>query len=611
MMPSRSSSAFLIVAAAAAATVFLYTGALTGPFVFDDEHNIYQNTHIRMESVSPQALFQGAFQSPLPNRPVANVTFALNFLFNRYNVVGYRFINLLVHILNGFLVYGLAAATLKLIASRDERHTSLIAAAAAVLWMVHPLHTQSVAYIVQRMTSLATLFYLASLLCYAEARQATTRSRRNGLFAGCIAAGLLALGSKEIAATLPFFLYLYEWFFFQEAKPAWLRRNLHWLAATAAVTVAIGLMYMHTGNPVAYVMQGYATEGGLSAPQRLMTQFRVVCAYIGLLLWPSPDRLNLDHSFAFSRSLFDPPVTLLALGGIVALLAIAVVLARRERLLSFAIIWFLGNLVIESSFIRLETIFEHRTYLPSVMPAIALTGWVLGRVRSRWAMVALPLMLAVLWSGWTWQRSQVWGDAVTLWKDCIRKSPAKARPYNNLGGTYMRLGRLPEAIEPLQVAVDIAPNYADAWYNLGYALLRLGKLDEGIAATRRLLELEPDNVMACNNMGIAYLLRGDYTEAVASLEKAVRLEPEYETAWNNLGVALKNIGDLKGAKEKFSRAVAIQPGYAEAYNNIGLTLKEMGDPAGAAEQFRRALEVAPDYDGAARNLDELQVSGAK
>ncbi|HSV92061.1 MAG TPA: tetratricopeptide repeat protein, partial [Desulfobacterales bacterium] len=333
--------------------------------------------------------------------------------------------------------------------------------------------------------------------------------------------------------------------------------------------------------------------------------------YLGLLLWPSPALLNLDHSFPFSRSLVDPPSTLLALCLITALLAAAFVLARRERLAAYAVLWFFGNLVIESSFIRLETVFEHRTYLPSVMPAIALAGWVLGRLRWRWATVALPVALAVLWSAWSWQRSNVWGDAVALWQDCIAKSPGKARPYNNLGGTYMRLGRLPEAIPALETAVAIAPGYADAWYNLGYALMRAGELDAGIAATERLLELEPENVMAWNNLGIAYLLRGDYAASVQRLRKTVSLKPDYETAWNNLGVALKNAGELEGARDSFARAVELRPDYAEASNNLGLTLKELGDLKGAAEAFERALRAEPGYEAAARNLEEVRAPGAR
>ena len=106
-MTDRPSYAFLIVAAAAVVTIFAYAGALSGPFVFDDEHNIQRNPHIRIEALSPHALYAAAFQSPIPTRPVANVSFALNFFFNGYNVVGYRLVNVLVHVLNGFLVFAL------------------------------------------------------------------------------------------------------------------------------------------------------------------------------------------------------------------------------------------------------------------------------------------------------------------------------------------------------------------------------------------------------------------------------------------------------------------------------------------------------------------------
>ncbi len=125
-MTDRPSYAFLIVAAAAAVTVFAYAGALTGPFVFDDEHNIQRNPHIRIEALSPHALYAAAFQSPIPTRPVANVSFALNFFFNGYNVVGYRLVNIVVHILSGFAVYALAAVTLGLIGRAAGRASSAV-----------------------------------------------------------------------------------------------------------------------------------------------------------------------------------------------------------------------------------------------------------------------------------------------------------------------------------------------------------------------------------------------------------------------------------------------------------------------------------------------------
>jgi tetratricopeptide (TPR) repeat protein len=596
---------FLVVAAAAILAVFVYTDALPGPFVFDDEANITDNRHIRMTALSWDEAYAAAFKSPIANRPVANLSLALNYFFNGYNVVGFRFVNLLIHITNGFLLFALARVTLQTpaMAAYTEK-AGLAAACAAAVWLVHPLHTQSVAYIVQRMTSMAVMFYLVSMLCYAKARLAKPGRARAALFAGCMLAGLLALGSKEIAATLPVFLLLYEWFFFQLLDKSWLRRSLPGIAMVGVLTAVISLVFIGGRNPFDRILSPYA-GGDFSAWQRVLTQLRVVCVYISLLLWPDPSRLNLDHEFPVSVSLFAPPSTLAALLVVGAALFLSIRLARREPLASYAILWFFGNLVIESSVIRLEIVFEHRTYLPSVMPVAACAAFLFKRVRLNWLAIGLLSIVAAGWSGWTYQRSQVWGDAVSLWRDCIAKSPLKARPYNNLGVALIDKGRLAESEPLFQKAVELQPQYGDARYNLGYVMIRLDRMEEGVRQLREAIRLEPENYMAFNNLGIAYLLQENYPQAVRHFQESLRLRPDYETTRNNLGVALKNQGDLDGAAREFAEAIRLRPDFAEAYNNLGLTLKEQGRLAEAANHYRRALQINPGYATARQNLEEV------
>lgn len=602
-----SSREFLLVAAGALLVVFCYMGALSGPFVFDDQHNITENRFIRISDFSPTGLYAAAFKSPLPSRPIANASFALNYYFNGTNVVGYRFVNIVIHIINGFLLFGLARATFRTpaLAAQAEKAGGA-AALAALLWMVHPLHTQSVAYVVQRMTSMAALFFLLAMLCYARARLLPGGGRRRvALLTLSGISALLALGSKEIAATLPAFVFLYEWYFFQGLKWEWLRRSLPSLTGVCLLSAAIGLAFLGGLNPVAQILGPYS-EGGLTAIQRLLTQTRVVCFYISLLFWPAPSRLNLDHDFPFSFSLLDPATTLAALLLLAGLLAAAVFIARRDPLSSYAILWFLGNLVIESSFIRLETIFEHRTYLPSVMPVVALAALPFRALKRKWASVAVLSAIALLWTAWTWQRSQVWGDAIALWQDCAQKSPAKARPYNNLGSALSERDRLAEAAANFRKAIELRPDYGDARYNLGYVWVRMGRWQEGVEQLQEAVRLEPENYLAHNNLGVAYLLQENYAEAIRHLQQAVSLASEFEPARNNLGVALKAQGDLEGAIHHFERAIRINPNYTEAYNNLGLALKELGRLEEAAVNFRRALAINPGQAAARRNLEEVE-----
>ncbi|MCP4693868.1 MAG: hypothetical protein GY859_37885, partial [Desulfobacterales bacterium] len=201
----------------------------------------------------------------------------------------------------------------------------------ALIWLVHPIQTQSVSYIVQRMNSMAAMFYLLSILLYAKGRTAQTRGgaapgrgvmHPGVFFAGAFCAWMLAMGSKEIAASLPFVVLLYEWFFFQDLDPRRLKRGLPLLVGALALLLFALVMYMGA-HPFEKIASGYALRE-FTLDQRVLTEFRVVIFYISLLIFPHPSRLNLDHDFPLSYSLFDPASTALAIGAVLGLIGLAV-----------------------------------------------------------------------------------------------------------------------------------------------------------------------------------------------------------------------------------------------------------------------------------------------
>ena len=185
-------------------------------------------------------------------------------------------------------------------------------------------------------------------------------------FAGCFLAGILAMGSKESTAMLPVFIFLYEWYFFQDLDKSWFKRQLKYLVAIVLLFCFVAGFYLGF-DPLGKfnTLRDYVFKE-FTIGQRLLTQTRVVLYYLSLIFYPNPSRLNLDHDFPLSYSLFDPFTTFLSLIIIVGLIALGLYLARRQRLISFCIFWFFGNLVIESSVIPLALIFEHRLYLPSM-----------------------------------------------------------------------------------------------------------------------------------------------------------------------------------------------------------------------------------------------------
>lgn len=610
----------------------IYSNTFGTPFVFDDHLHIPDNRHIRLTELNFKDIIAAGVKSHAEHRPVANISFALNYYFHQYDVAGYHLTNIFIHILTAVFVWLLVKNTLLTPSLRSKyKHAGPIAFFAALLWLAHPLQTQSVTYIVQRMNSLAAMFYVLSLLLYIKGRLAGQDAKKTWpWYIGCVIAGLLALGSKQIAATLPLFIFLYEWFFFQDLSRNWLRRRLPYFMAIVFICVLVGLVYLGP-NPFEKLTWSYA-QRHFTMAERLLTQFRIVIFYVSLLFYPNPARLNLDHDFAISHSLIDPPTTLLCLALILALIALAVWSAKKERLLSFCILWFFGNLVIESSIIGLELVFEHRLYLPSVFVSLATVTLVWRYIKQAWARVTVVCIVLLLLCNWTYQRNSVYADAVTLWADCAAKSPAKPRPYSNLatalkdsgrpaeavvyfnkslelepdsaevhsnlGNALSKLGQTDEAIEHYKKALNLKPNFSDAHYNLALALARQGKTDEAIAEYRDALRFKPDDVDALSNLGFELAKQGNFDEAIKYYKKALGFEPKNVIAHGRLGLALAGVDKIDEALEQFRIVLEAHPDDVEMQCNVGILLERQGKITEAIKEYRQALQINPDYTNA-------------
>ncbi|CAN2042292.1 protein O-mannosyl-transferase [Candidatus Magnetomoraceae bacterium gMMP-15] len=579
----------------------VYSNALQGPFMFDDGNNIVVNPHIRLIKLSLDGLERAAFKSVHSHRPVANISFALNYYFHQYHVVGYHIVNVLIHIITGMLLFVFIQITLSLPGVNADKSSSLwISFFTALLWLVHPIQTQSVAYIVQRMNSMAAMFYVLSFLFYVKARLA--EKKRWALFAGCVLAGLLAMGCKEIAVTLPFFILLYEWYFFQDLSKLWLKRNAIYLIVLGIILISIVFIYMGP-NPVERILSTYVNRD-FTLTQRLLTEFRVVIHYLSLLFYPHPSRLNLDYDFPLSTSLIHPVSTLLCLCLIIFLIGFAIYSAKKERLISFGILWFFGNLVIESSVIGLEIIFEHRTYLPSIFVSLIIVMLTYRYVKLKWFKPALLCAIALVCSVWTYERNKVWSDHVVLWRDCVAKSPQKARPHNNLGMALAHEEKFDEAILSYKKAFSIKPNYAEAYNNIGVALSSIGKVDNSIIFYNKALKIKPDYSQAYNNLGLALSSLGKANEAISYFLKSLQIDPAFIPAYNNLGKELRGQGKVDEAILYYRNALRIAPNSVKVHNNIGVALAIKGQLNEAIEHFRNALQINPDAKDAHQNLQK-------
>jgi Tfp pilus assembly protein PilF len=545
----------------------LYSNTFQSPYIFDDWYHIEANRHIRLTSLSWDGIRQAAFDSPL-NRPVAYITLGLNYYFHGYELFGYHLVNIIVHLGAAIFLYMFLQATLSLQQARQKiNYSDWLPLTAALIWLVHPVQVQSVTYIIQRMNSLAAMFYILSMLLYARGRLAKGRGGKAFLFTGSICSGILALGSKEIAATLPLFILLYEWFFFQDLSFVWLQKKILPILGVGLLLIFVIILFLGL-HPFSYIANTYGIRD-FTLLQRVFTEFRVVLFYISLLLFPYPGRLNIDHEFQLSFSLFDPSITIMSMGLLLGLFGLATFLARKERLISFCILWFLGNLVIESSVIGLEIIFEHRTYLPAMLAifaAVLLGSRLLPR---KWPQISLALLIIVLLSIWTFQRNMTWQDEVTLRRDAVAKSPTKARALAILANALERNHEYVDAAYYYRKTLSLAPrNAAQIHYNLGNVLVAQKKYTEAVQHFSKAVALRPDEVPMRLNLAIALSLQGNDIAASKELQELIRRHPREPRAHNNLGLLLMKQGKTKEAVFHFTKALALKPNFKQARLNL-------------------------------------------
>ncbi|MBN2062576.1 MAG: tetratricopeptide repeat protein [Deltaproteobacteria bacterium] len=653
----------------------IYSNTLNSPFFFDDIIRIRENPDIRLKEFSLDGLAKAALgKDSAKSRPIGNITFALNYYFHGYDLKGYHLINIIIHLLNAILLYIFFNLTLANESRRRSLNTSdnknlesiqpvayqsknkiYICVFAAMIWLVHPLHTQSVTYIVQRLNSMAALFFLLSFILFIKGRlsfeglpasegivgensmpdtsdnqerrkrkgrkKKKNRSKRNDLNVTALSypsnrsyfiwyslaaiSWFIALGTKQIAATLPFFIFLYEYYFFRDLDRRWLLNNLKWLIGLIILSCLIAFIFLGP-DPLERLMSGRDFDNDeFSYSERVLTQFRVVIYYLSLIFFPHPSRLRLDYDFNLSNSLISPVSTILCLGLIAAILCSAIVIARKERLLSFCILWFFGNLVIESSVVPLAIIYEHRTYLPSMLVVLFTTTLIYGFIRPKWIKITLLIAVISVFSLWTYERNKVWKDDVSLWSDVADKSPSNYTAHTNLGIALDRRGRTDEAIPHYLAAIKLKPDYAEAHNNLGIALEKKGSLEEAFYHYSEALKLDPRDENAQNNLGLFLLRQKRYEKAVGYFHEALRLRYHFPAAHYNLGIALLNLKRLEEALVHFQKAEELIQDNPGVYYYLGLTLGMIGRYSESADYLRRSLQLAPGNSEVQKRLESV------
>ena len=474
-----------------------YLNSLNCSWHLDDINNIVLNTPIHLEKLSLPAIKDTLFAHPTTPgtalyRPVSCLSFALNWFWGRDNVLGYHVVNIAIHLTTALFLYFTILLLLRspVLNNRYKPNEHFIAAFATLLWAVNPVQTQAITYIVQRMASLSAMFFIIGVWCYLKARSDQVSGKKKlWFFLGSFLAYVLAIGAKENAAILPLSLFLIELFFLRTTT--YNRKHVAIICVGGGI-FTLGIALLFAGPDVLFRLPNSYIDRDFTLGQRLLTEARIVLWYLGLLLYPAPFRLSIDHTVQLSTSLLSPPTTIVALATIAVLVITPFVLRKKYPIIAFAILFYLLNHAVESTVIPLELVFEHRNYLPSFflfLPIALLIQFLLTRYKEQSLMysiiVAFSTTLLLLSALGTIDRNRAWKTEETLWSDALAKSPGNARPYINLAFYYKNIGLLPKAFELCSLSLDKnSPtpwkNTLRAYNNMGDIMARTGNHNKAI-----------------------------------------------------------------------------------------------------------------------------------
>jgi tetratricopeptide (TPR) repeat protein len=597
----------------------VYSNTFNAAWQFDDKPNIIDNDFLHLEELKPESLIQTFYTNPtgpsIPGaklyRPVSFLTFALNWYFGKDNVIGYHIANLLIHFLTSVFLF---IAILSLLEAPNlrrqfERNRYLIAFLSAALWSLNPIQTQAVTYIVQRMASMAAMFYILSMLCYIKCRMSRFSLGRIFLLLSCALTFLLALGSKENAAMLPASLILIEFTCFQDINwrlsPKW----YFWGTVTGGVIIfLLGLWFFNSDITFSW-LNGYQNRP-FSLVERLLTEPRIVLFYLSQIFLPLPNRLSVEHDVILSTSFFQPWTTLPAILLTLLLIGLGFSQIRKRPLIALAILFFFLNHIIESTVFPLELIFEHRNYLPSMflfLPIAAglqrLYGYCTANKQPlTGVLTGLLVLLIVCLGAATYARNMAWATEISLWRAAMKNAPQSARPLtnlawqmaygtaarenlydealklyekalslqkpklfsdsiimNNMAGIYFKQGENQKAIDLLESALIISPGYTRGRYDLAKILIVNGKWNVAADHIEYLLAKDDAYDRYLNLKGLVLLHQKKYDTAIHYFRKSLTSYPFLKESLMNLGIAYSLKGNHRSAEVYLIRAYQVHP----------------------------------------------------
>jgi len=552
-------------------TLLAYLPALSGGFIWDDAGHVTRPELQSLQGLGRIWCEVGATQQYYP---VLHTAFWVEHLLWGDAAAGYHILNLLLH--------ATAACLLGIVLRRLAVPGAWLA---ALLFALHPVCVESVAWIAEQKNTLSTVLYFCAALAYLrfdEDRRGRGYALATGLF-------LLALLTKTVTATLPAALLVVFWW--KRGRLSW-RRDIAPLAPWFALAGAAGWV---TAWFERTRIGAQGADFALTLVQRCLLAGRVIWFYLGKLFWPA------DLIFIYPRWTVDASQAWQWLFPLGALALLAGLWLGRRRGAVAGLLFFVGTLFPALGFINVypftfSFVADHFQYLACTgILALVSAGLVSLMARLRvWSGRMLAALLLAALGILTWRQSTMYRDISTLYETTLARNPSCWLAHNNLAKVLANAGRVAEAVPHLEQALRLRPDFAEAENNLGDDLRQLNRPQEAIPHLERALQLQPGFAEAHNNLGVALMMTGRPADGIAEFSQALKLRSQYAAARFNLGLAKANAGRTAEAIADFAEAVRLDPAYADAELNWGIGLTLSGRFPAAIAHFERALQLEPD-----------------
>jgi tetratricopeptide (TPR) repeat protein len=579
--PVKMSTIFLSVLLIVVLGFAVYANSVNGQFIWDDYHLVKENAYItkwsNLEKVFTKGIREGAGRKGNTYRPMQMITYMIDYSLYELKVQGYHLTNIIIHVLAALCIYWLIN-----IIFRDN----LISLFTAALFVVHPVHTEAVAYISGRADPMAFLFMLLSLIFY-------IKNLNSGSITSFIIMSLSyisAILSKESSIILPLMIVLYHYTFKKKIK-------IVSFSAVLAITFIYGLLRATFLKSLLFVDTLHPTTLSERAPGF----FIALINYLRLLFLPFP--LHMEYS----SKLFNigDPRALLGIVILFSLLTWGFLKRNSDKLVFFSIAWFFITLMPVSNLYPVNAyMYEHWLYVPSIGFFLMISAGLTSLYRKNGLKISVSLVMAFLLSYYSYltiKQNSYWQESVTFFKRTLKYSPYSARIYNDLGFTYQRMDKMEDAVASYKKAIEVDAGYPRAYFNLGAIYFSKGNYSGAAPLYKKLAEIAP-NFDVYYRLSSAYLNIGEKTEAFNAIKKAVELMPDNIDAYVKLGDVYASLGEKEKAISIYKKAMSINPNHIGPHINLGNIYVDTGRIGEGIAAYLKVIELDPKQAMAHNNL---------